>query len=337
MSVSRVLKTGLLLLLLAAAGVAGTVAWWLQRPLPLPVQEPAVVDVRIAPGTSARGVARLLTEAGVRTPEWWLHAWLRASGEARQIKAGAYEIEPGTTPGQLLGKLVRGEQALRRVTLVEGWNYRQVLQALRTAEHLTNDLPETADPRALMQAVGLPHPHPEGRFFPDTYLYPKYATASSVLRQAAQAMERRLQQAWAQRMPDVPLRHPDELLILASIIEKETGLPSDREQVAGVFVNRLRIGMRLQTDPTVIYGLGPGFEGRLRRVHLDTDTPYNTYTRAGLPPTPIAMPSMAALLAAGRPATTDALYFVARGDGSSEFSRTLDEHNRAVRRFILNR
>lgn len=334
----RVLKWLTLVVLTTAFLVGVSILWWLNRPLPLAMNGQAVVDLRVVPGASARAVSRALVQGGVQAPEWMLLAWFRASGEAGNIQAGSYEIEPGTTPRRLLEKLVNGEQALRRLTLLEGWNYRQVIQALRTAEHLVFDLPgfSTGQYDALMQSLGLQARHPEGRFFPDTYLYPKYATASSVLREAATAMDRRLQQAWDQRHPGVPLRNPDELLILASIIERETGHPADRHQVSAVFNNRLRIGMRLQADPTVVYGLGENFEGRLRRIHLTTDTPYNTYTRAGLPPTPIAIPSMAALMAAGQPADSPVMYFVARGDGTSEFSRTLDEHNRAVYRFILN-
>lgn len=320
--------------LLALAGVAATLVW-LHRPLPMNLRGEPVLDLVIEPGTSARGVARTLVASGVSQPEGLLFLWFRLSGQAHLIKAGSYELAPGTTPRELLGKLVRGEQAVRRVTLVEGWNYRQVLQALRNAEHLRYDLP--ADPGAVARAVGLAAGHPEGRFFPDTYVYPKHATASSVLRQAAVAMEQRLDEAWKQRARNVPLRTPEEALILASIVEKETGMASDRAQIAGVFANRLRIGMRLQTDPSVIYGLGESFDGRLRRRDLDTDTPYNTYTRAGLPPTPIAMPGMESLLAAVQPASTDAMYFVSRGDGSSQFSSTLDEHNAAVRRYILGR
>lgn len=336
----RVLKWLMLIVLVLALVAAASMAWWLNRPLPLRLQgQQTVLDLRVAPGASARSVSRAIVEAGVQTPDWLLLAWFRASGEAGKIQAGSYEIEPGTTPRRLLEKLVKGEQALRRVVLLEGWNYRQVMQALRTAEHLVFDLPDFGPGQygVLMDALGLAARHPEGRFFPDTYLYPKHAHASTVLRQAAAAMEQRLQQAWEQRHPDVPLRNPEELLILASIIERETGHPSDRYKVSAVFNNRLRIGMRLQADPTVVYGLGASFEGRLRRIHLTTDTPYNTYTRAGLPPTPIAMPSLAALSAAGQPADSPVMYFVARGDGSSEFSRTLDEHNRAVREFILNR
>jgi UPF0755 protein len=188
-------------------------------------------------------------------------------------------------------------------------------------------------PAAIMQALGKPGVAAEGRFFPDTYHYFKNASDLDILRQSMQLMDRRLQAAWDARAPGLPLRSADEALILASIVEKETGLPADRPEVAGVFINRLRIGMRLQTDPTVIYGLGDAFDGNLRRSHLQTDTPFNTYTRAGLPPTPIAMPGKASLMAAVQPAQTKALYFVARGDGSSQFSTSLQEHNRAVNQY----
>jgi UPF0755 protein len=334
-------KTVLWLVLLgvtAAVALGLGATWWLHSPLPVRNTTPAgYVDVEIPPGTSARGVSTALVSAGVDTPALWLLLWFRASGQAGQIKAGSYELPNGLTPRMLLDKLVRGEQAVRRFTLVEGWNYWQLLAALKQAEHLRFDLPENPDPAALMRALGRPESHPEGRFFPDTYLYPKNSSASQLLLQAANAMDQKLAEAWAARHPDVPLRSPEEALILASIVEKETGLPQDRGQVAGVFTNRLRIGMRLQTDPTVIYGQGPRFEGRLRRRHLDTDNPYNTYTRAGLPPTPIAMPGWASLLAAVQPQDTPAMYFVSRGDGSSHFSATLAEHNAAVRRYILSR
>lgn len=324
----------LLLAMLAAVGGM----WWLQQPLPLAAgtseQNPLLVT--IPPGSSAQSVAETLQASGVNTPSELLYAWFRFSGQARDIKAGTYEFPPDTTPRTLLSKLVRGEQALQSITLVEGWNIRQVLQAVRTSPNLTQDI-EGMSQNDIMALIGYPGRHPEGRFFPDTYRVVKRAPASSVLRQAAQAMEQRVQQAWEQRDPASPLRTPDEALILASIVEKETGLESDRRRVAGVFSNRLRIGMRLQTDPTVIYGLGERFDGNLRRVDLQTDTAYNSYTRAGLPPTPIAMPGMASLLAAVRPQETNAIYFVSRGDGSSQFSATLEEHNAAVQRYILRR
>ena len=322
---------------LAVLATATAVALWLHRPLPLRLAGQPYVDVVIQPGMSARQIAEHLVEAGVDTSAWGLFAWFRLSGQAHLLKAGSYEIEPGTTPRALLEQLVRGRQAVRRLTLVEGWNLRQVLQAVRTAEYLVDDLPPGDDPVALARHLGLPSGHAEGRFFPDTYIYPKRSTASRVLQQAAAAMDERLAQAWAQRQPNLPLRSPEEALILASIVEKETGDGSDRPLIAGVFINRLRIGMRLQSDPTVIYGLGERFDGNLRRRDLLTDTPYNTYTRAGLPPTPIAMPGWDALLATVQPASTRALYFVARGDGTSAFSQSLEEHNRAVRRYQLGR
>ncbi len=334
----RLFKLLLLLAVAASLLLAAAGAWWLQHPLSLPaeVNAQAPLQVRIAPGASARAVAQTLVRAGVQTSPSLLHAWFRLSGQARAIQAGSYEFAPGTTPRSLLSKLVRGEQALRSITLIEGWNIRQVLQALRNSPDLQQDL-EGLGHAELMARIGLPGRHPEGRFFPDTYRVAPHTPASEVLRLAAQAMDQRLALAWAQRASDTPLRSAEEALILASIIEKETGLDSDRAQISGVFSNRLRIGMRLQTDPTVIYGLGERFDGNLRRIDLETDTPYNTYTRAGLPPTPIAMPGWASLLAAVQPASTPAMYFVARGDGSSEFSATLAQHNAAVRRYILGR
>jgi UPF0755 protein len=290
------------------------------------------VDLSIETGTSPRGVAQAAAEAGVDVNPTLLFWWFRLSGDARQIRAGSYELARGATPRTLLQMLVRGEESLRSVTLVEGWNWRQVRQALSRAEQLRPDTENLSDEMIMSQLgrAGLPA---EGRFFPDTYTYAKGSSDLAVLRRALHAMEKKLDAAWAQRAPDTPLKTPTEALILASIVEKETGKPADRAVIAGVFVNRLRIGMMLQTDPTVIYGLGESFDGNLRKRHLQADTAWNTYTRAGLPPTPIAMPGNASLLAAVQPAQTKALYFVARGDGSSQFSATLDEHNRAVNKF----
>lgn len=315
--------------------VAGAAVWWLQRPL-VPADATQALELTVAPGASPRRVAESLANAGAESPATLLFAWFRLSGQARDIKAGSYEFEAGTTPRSLLDKLVRGDQALRSLTLLEGWNIREMMAAVRSSPDLQQDIEGMSLPE-IMTLIGYPGRHPEGRFFPDTYRMVKHAPASTVLRQAALAMDQRLAEAWAQRSATTPLRSPDEALILASIVEKETGLESDRAQIAGVFSNRLRIGMRLQTDPTVIYGLGERFDGNLRRIHLQTDTPYNTYTRAGLPPTPIAMPGWNSLLAAVQPQATRALYFVSRGDGSSQFSVTLQEHNAAVQRFILRR
>jgi UPF0755 protein len=248
------------------------------------------------------------------------------------MRAGSYEIPPGTSPHRLLNMLVRGEESLRAVTIVEGWNWRQVRQVLAKAESLKPDSRALSD-EALMVQLGRPGVAPEGRFYPDTYSYAKGSSDLAVLKRAMKAMDKQVQQAWALRQPGASVNSPEEALILASIVEKETGKGSDRPLISGVFNNRLRIGMRLQTDPTVIYGLGEAFDGNLRRVHLTNDTPWNTYTRTGLPPTPIAMPGKSALLAAVQPAKTAAIYFVAKGDGSSHFSATLDEHNRAVNRY----
>jgi UPF0755 protein len=320
---------------LLLAGLAlGAGAWWLHSPMTLllPAGSP-VLDLEIEPGTRAAQVAETVVASGAQTSVQLLQLWFRASGQARQIKAGSYEITPGMTPRRLLAMLVRGDQALKSITLVEGWSFKQVRQALQKAELLAQDSIGLA-PEMIMEKLGKPGVHPEGRFFPDTYTYAKGSSDLAVLKRAAKAMDKRLDAAWAQRQPDTPLTSPEQALILASIVEKETGKPSDRGQIAGVFVNRLRMGMLLQTDPTVIYGMGDKFDGNIRKRDLQMDTPYNTYTRSGLPPTPIAMPGKAALLAAVQPATTRALYFVARGDGTSQFSATLDEHNRAVNKYI---
>lgn len=317
-------------LVLAAGGAA---FWWVNQPISLAVP---MVELSIEPGTSARGVAQDAVGAGVLTSPQLLYWWFRLSGDARQIRAGSYELSGHLTPRSLLAKLVRGEEALRAVTLVEGLTFKQFRQALLKAEQL---IPETQGltPEAIMQKLGLPGVAPEGRFYPDTYTYTKGSSDLAVLRRAQHAMQRHLDAAWQLRPADSPLKTPDELLTLASIIEKETGLASDRPMISSVFTNRLRIGMMLQTDPTVIYGMGDKFDGNLRRRDLQTDTPWNTYTRAGLPPTPIAMPGKAALLAAALPAQSRALYFVARGDGGSQFSDSLEAHNRAVAKYQLGR
>jgi UPF0755 protein len=319
-------------LLLAMAG-GGWAVWWLNAPLPL---RSDMVDLSIEPGTTPRGVANAVAASGIPVDPRLLHAWFRVSGQDRRIRAGSYEIDRATTPRSLLQKLVRGEEALRAVTLIEGWNFRQVREALGKADQLRPTIQGMAD-EAVMAALGRSAMPAEGGFFPDTYTYAKGSTDLAVLQRALRAMDRRLDAAWAQRAPDTPLKSPREALVLASIVEKETGIEADRSLVAGVFTNRLRAGMMLQTDPSVIYGMGAAYDGRLRKKDLQTDTPWNTYTRAGLPPTPIAMPGKAALLAAVRPAPTQALYFVSRGDGTSHFSPSLDEHNKAVDRYVRGR
>lgn len=329
MPVLKGLMKWLVCLLLVALGFLGGAYWWLHQPMDT---RQATLDLSIEPGTSPKSIAQAVADAGAQTSPTLLYAWFRLSGQSRQMRAGSYEIAPGTSPQRLLSMLVRGEESLRTVTIVEGWNWRQVRQALAKAESLQADSRTLSDD-AVMAKLGRPGVAPEGRFYPDTYSYAKGASDLAVLQRAMKAMDKHLQQAWEARQPGAALQSPEQALILASIVEKETGKAQDRAQISGVFNNRLRIGMRLQTDPTVIYGLGEAFDGNLRRVHLTTDTPWNTYTRAGLPPTPIAMPGKAALLAAVQPAKTAAIYFVAKGDGTSHFSATLDEHNRAVNRY----
>ncbi len=330
----RVFTSLLILVLVGGLALFGAALWWLHQPMELRLQpDSLVVELEIDLGTSAAGVAEVVVDSGVDVPVLLLQAWFRFSGQARMIKAGSYEITPGTTPRKLLNMLVRGEETVKSFTLVEGWNFRQVRSALQKAEHITPDSVGLS-PETIMEKLGRPGLHPEGRFFPDTYAYAKGSSDLALLKRAVRAMDKRLNAAWALRSPQTPLKTPEQALILASIVEKETGKPADRPQIGGVFSNRLRIGMMLQTDPSVIYGLGEQFDGNLRKRDLLADTPYNTYTRTGLPPTPITMPGKAALMAAVQPAATKALYFVARGDGSSEFSESLDAHNRAVNKYI---
>ena len=324
----RLLGALLVLLMLAAAG-AGAAAWWLHRPLTLATP---TVELSIEAGTTPREIANGWVEAGVVTSPFLLYEWFRWSGQARRIRAGSYAIETGTTPRQLLQRLVQGDELLETVRLIEGWTLRQWRAALAKAPHLKPTTAQMSEAE-LMAALDRAGESAEGRFFPDTYAYSRGVSDLMVLRRALRAMDIRLISAWAERDASTPLKSMEEALILASIVEKETGTAADRGKVAGVFVNRLRIGMPLQTDPTVIYGLGEAFDGNLRKRDLLADTPYNTYTRGGLPPTPIAMPGQASLRAAVRPEATRALYFVARGDGSSVFSDNLADHNRAVNQY----
>lgn len=330
MAAFRLLFRFLLVAFFALALLLAYGFWWIGQPLTTITQ---TQDLVVDSGNSAPTIAGKIAPNTVDST--LLGIWFRVSGLSRQIKAGNYELEVGITPSRILDKLVKGEQALRSITFVEGWTFAQIRQALDKQPNLRHET-QGKTPAEIMAKLGQPNLHPEGRFFPDTYRYAKNSSDTSVLQTAMNAMNKQLEEAWKNRIEPNPLRSPDELLILASIVEKETGRESDRTMVASVFHNRLRVGMRLQTDPTVIYGLGSAFNGNLRKVDLLTDTPYNTYTRAGLPPSPIAMPSKAALWAAARPASSPALYFVAKGDGtgSSYFSQTLEEHNRAVNQYI---
>ncbi|MBV2234191.1 MAG: endolytic transglycosylase MltG [Sterolibacterium sp.] len=322
--------------LLFLAGVLSTLAvaalaWFAWTPLALnnPAGAGRPLDFSVPAGYSLRAISRHLVSEGMDFSPWQFTLMVRLLGKAGAIQAGSYEIAAGTTPWQLLKKLTRGDVSQSALLFVEGMNFRQLRAALDAHPDLLHDTQGLSE-QEILQQIGAAETHAEGLFFPDTYLFSKRSSDVELLRRAYQAMQQRLAQAWAQRADGLPLRTPYDALILASIVEKETGRAEDRALVASVFINRLRIGMALQTDPTVIYGMGERFDGNLRKRDLQTDTPYNTYRRPGLPPTPIAMPGQAALDAALQPVRSDKLYFVARGDGSSEFSRNLNEHNRAV-------
>jgi UPF0755 protein len=326
------LKTLFTLVVVAVLAAGGYAAWYAATPVAV-ANLPAEFD--LPAGTTFRGAARLLEESGVAVGRLQFELLARALGRAQDVKAGSYELTAAPTPLQLLDKLTRGDVTQADVRFIEGWTIRQLRGALDANAFLRHDTQGVNDAQ-LLQKLGAREPHPEGLFFPDTYLFAKGTSDLHVLRRAYQAMQRRLAQEWQSRDPSVPYKSPYEALIMASIVEKETGRGEERDMIAGALVNRLRIGMLLQVDPTVIYGLGESFDGNLKKVHLLTDGPYNSYTRAGLPPTPIAATGIASLHAALRPAKTAALYYVARGDGTSAFSRTLEEHNRAVRKYQLN-
>ena len=316
--------------LVVVLGFLGAVtAWWAMRPLSLANQ---TVDISIEPQTTVRGIAQVVADAGVDVEPVLLYGFFRLSGQSRKLRAGSYEISQGESLLDLLRKLSRGEESLKAVGLIDGWTFKQFRAALAKAPNLNHDSQGLSDAE-LMTRLGKPGVPPEGHFFPDTYTYGKGASELRVMERALHAMDKQLAVAWAQRDTSIILKSPDEALILASIVEKETGKESDRGMISSVFHNRLRINMPLQTDPTVIYGMGDAFDGNLRRVDLLSDHPWNTYTRKGLPPTPIAMPGRNALRATMHPDSSKALYFVARGDGSSVFSETLEAHNAAVNRY----
>lgn len=325
----RTFKFVLLAVLLAFLAAIAGVNSLATRHLPMR-SDPTMFS--IPAGASLRTAAQVIESAGIDLPAWQLEILGRAMGRSAKIKAGSYEVEEGITALALLDKLTRGDVTQGELLLAEGKTFRQFRTLLNEHPDLDHDTLKLSDAK-ILSLLGAKEAHPEGLFFPDTYLFNKGSSDIDVLRRAYKAMQPKLAAAWERRETTLPVKTPYELLILASIVEKETGLPADRPQVAAVFVNRLRRGMLLQTDPTVIYGLGERFDGNLRKVDLQTDTPWNTYTRAGLPPTPIAMPGLASLQAAAKPPPSDMLYFVARGDGSSEFSATLDEHNSAVARY----
>lgn len=324
-----------LVLLLLAGLAAGAAGWWAWQQLDTPGPASTQVTVEVPAGASLARVASRLEAAGVIEHAKLFEWYGRLSEQAGRVRAGEYNFPAHATPREVMARLVSGEVVLHALTVVEGWTFRQLRAALAAHPAVRQTLDDVPD-EEIMVRLGRTGEHPEGWFLPETYRFARGTTDFELLRLAHAAMVRALDAAWAERREDLPLRSPYEVLVLASIIEKETGLAEERGEIGGVFMRRLQRGMRLQTDPTVIYGLGPEFEGRLRRVHLDTDTPYNTYTRFGLPPTPIALPGQASLAAAAQPLDGRSLYFVATGrpDGSHHFSETLEEHNRAVQRYL---
>ncbi|MBB6133086.1 UPF0755 protein [Massilia aurea] len=323
--IKKLLVTGVIVSVAAASGFA----WWTKQALPVPG---APIEFSINPGSGVAASAQQMAAAGVPVNPTLFVLLARLTGDAGRIKAGSYELKPNTSPRRLLSQLVRGEFAQEAVTIIEGWSFKQMRQAISSHARLKHDTVKLTDAE-LMAKISTEYKDPEGLFFPDTYLFAKGSSEIEIYRRAHQAMLAHLNEAWEKRNKELPYKTPYEALIMASIVEKETGQKSERTMIAGVFVNRLRTGMLLQTDPTVIYGMGDAFVGKIAKKDLLTDTPYNTYTRGGLPPTPISLPGLQSLQAALAPAETPALYFVSRGDGTSQFSSNLPDHNRAVNRY----
>jgi len=324
------LRRLIFLLFLAIGGAAAWLFWFASNPLSL--HGGKTIDFSISPGSSLRSASQQMSDAGIGFAAWQFTVLARLLGKSAEIKAGSYELEQGTTPWLLLGKLTRGDVTQDEIVFVEGKTFRQLRAVLDAHAALRHDTVGLKDHEILV-LINASEKHPEGLLYPDTYLFAKGSSDLAILKRAYRAMQQRLAIEWQRRDPLVPYATPYEALIMASIVEKETGRAEDRPSVSAVFSNRLRLGMMLQTDPTVIYGVGERFDGNLRKRDLQLDTPYNTYTRPGLPPTPISMPGLASIQVTLRPPKSDKLYFVARGDGTSEFSRNLDEHNRAVAKY----
>jgi UPF0755 protein len=324
------LKKIFALLVVLALIFAGLVVYWAQQPI-IPADQPGI-DFTIKPGSAVKSAAQQISAAGVPVNPQLFVLLARISGKSAKMKAGSYVLKPGTTPRQLISQLVRGEFAQESLSIIEGWTFKQMREAINSHPALKHDTAQLSD-KDLLALITLDFKTPEGLFFPDTYLFATGASDLQVYKQAHAVLMKRLNDAWATRNPALPYKTPYELLTMASIVEKETGQSAERNMVAAVFVNRLKLGMLLQTDPTVIYGMGDKYKGKIHKSDLERDTPYNTYTRAGLPPTPIALPGAAALEATLNPAATDVLYFVARKDGSSQFSSNLSDHNRAVNKY----
>ena len=301
-----------------------------------PLTKDGVLRVKIAPGSNVSSVARQLIAQGVHTSNWQVQVVARGFFLGKKLKSGVYDLAPGSTLATILLKMGRGDSVKLSVTLVEGWTFKQFKAAVDAQVDLKKDV-ATSSAKQILARIDAKESHPEGLFFPDTYIYEPGDSDLTIYQRAYLAMMKNLNNAWELRSSDSPVKTPYDLLKLASIIEKETGHPEDRDLVAAVFNNRLKLGMKLQTDPTIIYGLGDNFDGNIKKKDLIKDGPYNTYTRYGLPPTPIAMPGKNALLAAAKPANSKALYFVAKGDGRSVFSETLVAHNQAVQQYQLRK
>jgi UPF0755 protein len=316
----------LLFIVLVVAGLAG---FYALRPLPF---SKLPYEFSLKQGSSLKSAARQMQQAGVLSGEWLFVLLARGLGKATQIKPGNYEIETPVSPLQLLDMISKGRVEQSEISIIEGWSFKQLRAAMNAESTLSHDTLGMSDAE-ILQRIGATEKESEGLFFPDTYNFSSGSSDLAVLKRAYQLMQRNLQESWKTRAADLPLQSPYQALILASIVEKETGKANDRTMIAAVFINRLRKKMLLQTDPTVIYGMGNSFDGNLRKRDLLTDTPYNTYARAGLTPTPISLPGLAAIQAVLHPAQTNALYFVAKGDGSSYFSSSLTEHNNAVNRY----
>lgn len=325
----KFIRNLILLAVLAATMLGGGFAWNVFSPIRL---ESTPVEFNIVPGSGLRSVARQISEAGAPVHPWVFIALGKLLRVEASVKAGSYEIGSGMTPLLLMEKLTRGDVTQTDIAFIEGWTFRQMRERLDAHPEIRHDSRGLSEAE-ILQKIGAAENRAEGLFFPDTYLLAKRSSDLEVLARAYRAMQRHLAREWAGKAAGLPYREPYQALVMASIVEKETGREADRPLVAAVFTNRLRQGMLLQTDPTVIYGVGEKFDGNLRKRDLLADTPYNTYLRSGLPPTPIAMPGLASLQATLHPVDSQALYFVARGDGSSQFSRTLDEHNQAVNRY----
>lgn len=320
-------------LIVAIAFAMGAVYYWVNQPLSLPQPK---LDILVPKGATPASIAAQINQAGVTLSPAAFVLMARLTELDTKIKAGGYQLIQGDSPLRILRRMAQGDITSRQLTLVEGWNLRQIRAALAQHSDLKQSLQGVSDKELLTQ-LSLDAPYAEGLFFPDTYIFPIGTTDVELLERAARTQQKILDRAWAARAPNSVLKNPYEALILASIIEKETGQAADRARIAGVFSNRLRINMLLQTDPTVIYGMGEGYTGKLRKQDLQSDTPYNTYTRLGLPPSPIASSGRAALAAALNPEKHNYLYFVSKGDGSSAFAVTLPEHNKNVATYILGR